>query len=152
MVVAIKNFIILLIISLIPSEWIRIPEEKGCIYVQKTVVRGDNCCFFVALSEIKCSLIAKGVSGKREILANYDENQSDSYQKNKHTPFDSYIEINVRAIDWVSHFKWNLKKLVANMSQKVFFEDEVLTYHIYSHDIFIPDLTYYVFTLGEITV
>ena len=166
MITEIKYFIIFLIISLFPSEWVHLSEEKSCFYKHQDVSGSDDSGLFACLSEIKCSIselkysiselkssiIAKRASENRDILTNYDENKSDTYQSNEHSPIPFFIETSTRTVHWILHFKWNLLKLLAGMMQKDVSLTELLPFQIYSNDIFIPALTYYVYTLEEITI
>jgi len=152
MITEIKLFILLLIISMIPSEMIYFPEENSCFCNHQMMVEGENEGFFSRISEIKNAILAKRSSENRDILTNYDENKTDSYQNNNHTPFLYFFETSARTIDWISHFKRNLQKLLAQMIQEEVCWTELLPFQIYSNDIYIPELTYYIYTLEEITI
>ena len=152
MITEMKHFIILLIISMFPSELIQSPKENGCLCKHQTVTGGDDCGFFACLSEIKISFIARRSSENREILTNYDEKKSETYRDNEQKQVPCFIDTSLRTVDWISHFKWNLLRLLAGMIQKDISWTELLPFQIYSNDIFIPALTYYVYTLEEITI
>ena len=152
MITEIKHFIFLLIISLMPSEKNYFTEENNYNCTHQTVIGYHDNGFFTCLIEIKSSIIAKLSSENKEVLTKYDENKSNTFQKNEHAPHPYCIETSVRTVDWITHFRWNLRKLLADMSQKEFFWTELLPFQIYSNELFIPLLTYYVYTLEKITI
>jgi len=159
MITEIKYFIIFLIFSMFPSELVHHPEEKSCFCKHQDVSGSNESSFFACLSEIKCSIseikssiIAKRVPENRDILTNYDEKKSDTYRNNEHKQLPFFIETSVRTVVWISIFKWNLQKLLASLIQKDIPLTELLPFQIYSNHIFIPSLTYYVYTLEEITI
>jgi len=135
-----------------PSKLIHFQEAHGCFGKHQTVVGDDDCNFITRLSEIKSAIFAKHSAENNAILSAYDENKSNTYQKNKHNTIPVFCETAVRMIDWITHFRWNLHKLLMQVNQKEVFWTELLPFQIYSNDIFIPALAYYIYTLEEITI
>jgi len=152
MVTQIKHFILLLTISLIPSEIINFRGDSVVDNKCQSLTGYNEGGILTRLSELKSTIVAKLSSENRDVLINYDDYKSDTYQKDEHTPVPYCIETSSRTINWVAHFRWNLQKLLADMNQKVVFGDEMLPFQVYSNEIFIPALTYYIYTLEEITI
>jgi hypothetical protein len=156
MLTEIKYFIIFLIISLTPSELQYFSEGQDRLCRQQNVILGDlendNSGFFAYLSEFTHSFIVKYLSENSAILTNDDDDISDTYKRNDHATNLCIIESSVCTVDWVSLLKLNLRKLLTDTIKKDFIGDELLPCQIYSNELFIPALDYYIYTLEEITI
>ena len=152
MVTGIKCFILLLIISLIPLEWIRFSEGSECHYVQQTLVRSEGNGLLHCLSEITCSFLEIYSFENEDVIKNCDDDKHDAYRKNEQYPIHCFIDTSVRTVDWISQFRWNLRKYLADLIQKNSFWDEAMLWQKYSNKIYIPELAYYIYMLREITI
>ena len=150
MITGIKYFVLLLIISLIPSETVYCSSEGGSFFKQQIVARCNDSSFFACLSEIKSSFVVERTSDTEDTLTGCDEDDADAYKKNGEYPMPCSIETVVRTSDWLPHFKFINTKQLDDKNQHEILRDKSLPYPKKSYAAFIPALKYYVYTLEKI--
>jgi hypothetical protein len=150
MITGIKCYIILVLASLTASEWICHSDEYEVFCKQSIITGHDDCGFLSCLPEICRHFLPVQSSGTEDEVTGFDENDSDTYRKNRNTPDPCAIEISVRTADYSPHFKPNLNNRNGLKEQLDVWCGESLPYQRDLNDIFIPDLKYYIYALEKI--
>jgi len=152
MMTEIKKIILLLCVSLIASEWVQHFDENEAYCTQSIVGCHNDCALFSCLTEIHCYVFACWASKSEDKLTNDDMNETEKYNKNKNTSHPDFIETAVRTTNWFPHYKWKFSKNLCMMNQIIRYQHDSFPYQLDTTDIFISDLKYYIYTLGEIIV